>query len=208
MEWHRDHWFDRRKIYFYHAVIVSDLLRLDLSEIFTSAVNVVKFFYFIIGSPDGRQTGCLCCHNVNADTVIYAQVVNSIADKFHYFIINITIFKYSTDNCQCDILRTDTLFRFSGKMDGYDTRHRDIIRLFQKLFYDLRTTFTHCHRTKGTITGMAVGAKNHFTAAGKHFAGKLVNDCLMRWYIDSTVFLCTGKTKYMIVFIDGSPYCT
>ena len=79
------------------------------------------------------------------------------------------------------------------------------IRIMTEKFPEM---LVHCHRTKGTITGMAVGAKNHFTAAGKHFAGKLVNDCLMRWYIDSTVFLCTGKTKYMIVFIDGSPYCT
>jgi hypothetical protein len=31
-----------------------------------------------------------------------------------------------------------------------------------------------------------------------------MDDCLMRRYIDSTVFLRAGKTKHVVIFVDGS----
>ena len=55
---------------------------------------------------------------------------------------------------------------------------------------------------------MGIRTKNHFSAACKHFTGKLVNNCLMRWYIDSAVFLCTGQSKHVVIFVDGSTDCT
>ena len=55
---------------------------------------------------------------------------------------------------------------------------------------------------------MAVRAKNHTTAAGQHFSGKLVDHGLMRRYINSAVFFRTGQTKHMIIFIYGTAHRT
>ena len=89
----------------------------------------------------------------------------------------------------------------------HDTWHRDVICLLQKLFYDLWSAFSYCHGSQCTIAGMAVWSKDHRAAGCQHLSCKLMDYCLMRWYIDSTIFFGTGKSKYMVIFIDGSTYC-
>ena len=55
---------------------------------------------------------------------------------------------------------------------------------------------------------MAVGTEDHLSAACKHFSCKLMDNCLMRRYVNSAVLLGTGESKHMVIFIDGSAYCT
>ena len=33
-----------------------------------------------------------------------------------------------------------------------------------------------------------------------------MDNCLMRGYIDTAILLCTGKTKHVVILIDGSAY--
>ena len=35
-----------------------------------------------------------------------------------------------------------------------------------------------------------------------------MDNCLMRRYINSAVLFGTGETKHVVIFIDGSAYCT
>ena len=35
-----------------------------------------------------------------------------------------------------------------------------------------------------------------------------MNDCDMRWNVDAAVFLCSGKAKHVVIFVNGSAYCT
>ena len=51
---------------------------------------------------------------------------------------------------------------------------------------------------------MAVGSQDHLAAAGKHLSGELMNNCLMRRNVDTAVFFRAGKTKHMVIFVDGS----
>ena len=55
---------------------------------------------------------------------------------------------------------------------------------------------------------MAVGTEDHLSAACKHSLANLMDNCLMRRYVNSAVLLGTGESKHMVIFIDGSAYCT
>ena len=170
-------------------------------------MDLVEFFDLVICSPDRGQTGCLCGHNVHTDTEVSGKISYAVSHELHDFIIDITIGKYGTDNGQCNILRTNALLRLTGQIYSDHARHIDIICTGKKLFYKLRTTLAHCHGTKGTVTCMGIGTKDHLTTLCQHLTGILVNDCLMRRNIDAAVFLSTGKTKHVIVLVDGSTYC-
>ena len=207
MEWHSDHWLDLTQVHIDHTIVVGHCSRIQFLIFFYSSMNIVEFLNLLIRLPDRRQTGCLCSHNINSNTEVSTQLLNSRTYELHNFVIHISICKCCTNDCQCDILRSNALHRFSIQIDSYDLWHLNIISLIQQLFYQLRSTFAHCHRTKCTITRMTVRSQNHLTAASQHLSCELMDNCLMRWYIDSTVFLCTSKPKHMIIFIDRSTHC-
>ena len=208
MERHSNHRSDGTKVDLNASVIVCHFARIEFLIILTSAMDIIEILNCRICLPDRRQTCSLCRHNINADTEISREVLYARSYKFHYFILHITVLKYSTNNSQRNVLRSYAFYRGAFQINSYNTWHIDIIGLVQKLFYKFRTTFTHCHSSKRTITGMGIRAKNHSAAACQHFSGELVNNCLMRWYIHTAISLGTGKSEHMIVFVDGSAYCT
>ena len=171
-------------------------------------MDPVELFDLFICLPDGGQTGGLCGHHIHADTEVGAQFGNARTYKFHYFIFYITFSKNSANDSQCHILRANPFCRLTGQIDGNHTRHIDVIGLTEQLFYQLRSAFPHSHGSKGSVTGMGIGTKDHFSTLCQHFTGKLMNDCLMRRYINATVFLCTGQAKHVVILIDRSAYCT
>lgn len=89
----------------------------------------------------------------------------------------------------------------SGEVNGNYAGHFDIIGLVEKLFYQLRPALAHSHGSQRAVAGMGIGAENHPASAGKHFPGELVDNSLMRGHIDAAVFLGTGESKEVIVFI-------
>ena len=167
-------------------------------------MDPVKFLDLFICLPDGGQAGGLSGHNVHADTEISTQLGHARAHKLHNFIFHIAFGKDCADNGQSHILRTDTLCRLAGQIDGNHAGHIDVVGLTEQLFYQLRSTLAHCHGTQCTISCMRIRTKNHFSAACQHFTGKLMDDCLMRRYINSTISLCTAQTKHMVILVDGS----
>ena len=96
----------------------------------------------------------------------------------------------------------------TGHIDRHNPRHMDIVSLVKQLLYQLRSTLAHGHGTESTVTGMAVRTKDHLAAAGQHLSGILMDNGLMRRYIYAAVFLGTGETKHMVIFIDGAAYGT
>ena len=55
---------------------------------------------------------------------------------------------------------------------------------------------------------MTVGAENHPPAGSQTFPGVLVNHRLIGRDIDAAVFFGGGKTKGMVVLIDGATHGT
>ena len=111
MEWHGDHWLDRRKINLDQSVIVGYLTRIQFFKLFTSAMDLIKLFDLLICTPDGRQTCCFCCHDINPNSEISGKSGNTRSDKFHDFILHIAIGKYRTDDRKRYVLRTDAFDR-------------------------------------------------------------------------------------------------
>ena len=119
-------------------------------------MNLIEFLHLVIGSPDRGQTGGLCCHNINTDTVINTQIGYARSDKLHHFVFYKSVGKYFTDNGKRDILRSDTLLRGTCQVNADNSRHINIVSLIQKLLYKLRTTFSNCHGSQCSVTGMGV----------------------------------------------------
>ena len=55
---------------------------------------------------------------------------------------------------------------------------------------------------------MGIRAQNHLSALCQHLTGKLVDNCLMRGHINSTVLFRTGQTKHVVILVDGSAHGT
>ncbi len=171
-------------------------------------MNLIKFPDRIICFPDGRKAGRLCRHDINANPKICGERCDAGSDKLHHFIFHIAVLKYGADNSKRHILRSHALLRRTFEIDCHNTRHIDVIRLVQKLLHQLWSALAHRHRAQRAIARMRVRTQNHPAAACEHFPRILVNDCLMRRYIDTAVFLGAGQSKHVIVLIDGAAHRT
>src|SRR5699024_3169331 len=129
------------------------------------------------------------------DTEISAQIGNTRSHKFHYLILHIAVCEHCSDNRERHILRSYARHRLSCHIHADYSRHIDIVRLGEKLLHQLRSALAHCHGSQRTVAGMAVRAKDHLSAARKHFTRELMNDCLMRRYVYAAVLLSAGQSK-------------
>ncbi|MBT9134677.1 MAG: hypothetical protein DDT38_01416 [Firmicutes bacterium] len=71
----------------------------------------------------------------------------------------------------------------------------------------LAAAFTNTQRAQSTVTRVTIGAENHHSPTGHHFAHVLVNDGQMWRYIDAAVLLRRRKGKGVIVGIYGASHC-
>ena len=159
-------------------------------------------------SPDGGKTGCLCCHNIDTVTEVCFHRGNARSYKLHNFVLHVSVFEYCSDDRKGDILRSYPRIRFAVKVDRDDFRTCNIVGIAEKLFYKLTAAFTDRHGTKCTVTCMGIRSEDHLAAACEHLSHVLMDNCDVWWNIDSAVFLCCGKSEHVVIFIDGSAYCT
>ena len=206
MERHRNHRFDLIQIDLDHSVIVSDCCRIQFLVISLSAVNLIELLHRVVRSPDRGKAGRLGCHDIHTDTIVHTHVGNARSDKLHDLIFHITAVEHLADDRQCNILRSDALARCTRQVNAYYARHIDIVCLGEKLLYQLRTALADCHGTERSVSRVGIRSEDHLAACRQHLSGKLVNDCLMRRHIDSTVALCTGQSKHVVILVDGAAY--
>ncbi len=197
-----------RKIYIYYAVIICCITRIQLLICISSAVHCQKCLCILIGAPDRRQTGSLCSHYINAISIVSSHGTNTWAYKLHYLIFYIAILKHCTNNSNGNILWTYSWIWLSIQINGNNARVCNIISIAKELLNQLSAAFAYSHGTKGSISGMRVRPQYHLAAASHSLAHILVNNCYMRWYKNSAIFFCCRKTKYMVILIDCSAYCT
>ena len=92
---------------------------------------------------------------------------------------HIAISEYCANDGQGNVLGAYAPDGLSGEVNGNYAGHFDIIGLVEKLFYQLRPALANAHGAKSPVAGVAVRAKNHFTASGVHLAHVLVNNAQM-----------------------------
>ena len=99
-------------------------------------------------------------------------------------------------------MRSDSFPRCSAQVNQNHLWIGEVVSVFEQLFDQFRAAFSEAHRAKTSVTGMAVRAQNHFSAAAEHFPGILMNDGLMCRHKDTAVFFRGGKPEQVIVLID------
>ena len=158
----------------------------------------------LVRSPDGRKAGRFCCHYVDSVSEIRCHGRYSRSYKLHDFVFDVSVFEHSTDDGKCNILRSHPGIRLSVKINCDNLWTCDIVRVTEKLFYQLTAALTDRHCSHCAVPGMGIRSENHLSASGVHFSHKLMNDCDVRRNIDAAVFLRCGKAKYMVIFVDRS----
>ena len=75
----------------------------------------------------------------------------------------------------------------AGDVHQNDLRRSQIVGVAQQLLDDLAAALAHAQRAQRAVAGVAVGAENHFAAAGQQLPGVLVDDGLIRGHIVAAV---------------------
>ncbi len=202
MERQRDHRLDLAQVDFDDGVIVSHVIRGDDCEVFRTAVIGVEMLHDVVGFPDGGKAGRLSRHDIDTRAEVHGKGLDAGAGEFEDLVLDETVFENRLDQVNSDVMRADTRAGRSGQVDEHDLRVRDVVGVVQKLFDQFRAAFADAHRAEAAVAGMAVGAEDHLAAAGKHFAGVLMNDGLMRGHEDAAVFLRGGKAEDVVVLVD------
>ena len=196
--------FNGRKIYIDYTVVICNSIGGEGRIIAASAVYLKILLCLVISYPDRGETGGLCGHNVNTASVVHRETGNTVADELKHLILNKAVCKYRTDKCDRYVLRTYTAAGSTVKVYCNNSGTVNIVGAAEKLLNYLRTALTDSHGTESTVTGVAVRAEYHFAAACEHLTHKCVDDSLVGGYVYTAVFLCGGKTEYVVILIDGS----
>ena len=204
MERHGDHGFDLVKLDDDHTVIVGTAARIQFLIITGAAVDLIEILNPLVCGPDGGQAGGLSGHDIDADPVLGAEVLNARSHKLHNLVVDIAVCENCADDGQSHVLGADTLHGFACQVDADNARHVDVVGSAQQLLGQLAAALADGHGTQGTVAGVAVRAQDHAAAGCHHLSGKLVDDCLMGRNIDAAVLLGAGQAKHVVIFIDGT----
>ena len=109
--------------------------------------------------------------------------------KFHNLILHISVCKNFSDNCQRNVLGTYSRTRLPFQINGYHTRHVDIISLGQKLFLQVLLRLLPLPWFPELHNGVWLSEPRIILPLfGQHFTGVLMNDRLMRRNISPPYF--------------------
>ena len=158
--------------------------------------------------PDRRKTGRLRRHNIDADSEIRTQRCHARSYEFHHLILHITVFKYRPDNSQRHILRSYALYGLTRQIYRHYFRSVDIIGLIQKLLHQLRTAFPHSHSSQRAVAGMGIRSQYHLPNAREHLPGILMDNRLMRRYVNAAIPLRACQPEHVVILIDCAAHRT
>ena len=206
VEGQRSHGLDLRKVDGDHAVVVSALLGMQGLVGLRTSVDGQILLDSAVGLPDGGQAGGLSGHDVDADPVIHGQVLDAGADELQDFIFHKAVLIGRAAQGNGHVVGTHALGRLAGQVDHHDLGGGNIIGVAQQLLDDLRAALAHAHGTQGTVTGVAVGAKDHAAAAGHHLAGVLVDDSLVCGDEVAAVLHGSRQTENVVILVDGAAH--
>ena len=208
MEGKGNHTLNLGQIQFYKPVIICTLLRLHCLKSFPPSVFCQILLCPSVCTPDTGKGSAFCSHYVNSYPIFHGKALNSWPHKLQNFILIKMILKGCLYQGQSHILRAYSWSRGSNQLHSNYRRAGNIIGSSKQLFYYLSSSFSNSHRSQGTVTSMAVRTQNHFSAACHLLSHVLVKYSPIRRNKDSSVFFYTAKTKYMVVFINGTANCT
>ena len=204
MEGKRRHGLEFREVDFDAAVIIRTLFDAQRAVSVRPAVDGEIFFDLLVRLPDGAQTCRLGRHHVNADAEIHREILDAGARELKDLIFDVAVFIRRTAKRDGYIVRPHAMGHFARQPDEHDLRLCNIICVLQQLLDKLGSAFSNAHRADRAIAGVAVGAQNHFAAAGHHLARVLMNDGLIGGHVITAIFDGRGEAEDVVVLVDRS----
>ena len=111
---------------------------------------------------------------------------NARSNELHNFILHIAVGKNLADDGKRNILRSYTRTWSTFQINSNYAWHINIVCLAEAVL-QAPSALSHSHGSKCSVSCMTVRAEDHLSAACKHFSCKLMDNCLMRRYINSAV---------------------
>ena len=204
MEGKRRHGLEFREVDFDAAVIIRTLFDAQRAVSVRPAVDGEIFFDLLVRLPDGAQTCRLGRHHVNADAEIHREILDAGARELEHLVFDKAVFIRRTAKRDGYIVRPHAMGHFARQPDEHNLRLRDIIRVLQQLLDKLGAALANAHRADRAIAGVAVGAQDHFAAAGHHLARVLMNDGLIGGHVIAAIFDGRGEAEDVVVLVDRS----
>ena len=208
VEWQGNHTLLRTEVDTNHSIIISHITRLQFLIILWAIMNLIMVFHLVIGNPNTTQASSLSSHDVNTVTEVDRQLFHTRTSKLQYFVFHKAIIEDSLYQRDGNIVRTNTTTWFAFQPYKHYLWRIDVPSIAKQLFYQFASTFTNTHVSKRTITCVGIRTKNHVSALHHCLTCILVNHGLISRNIDTTIFLGSRQSKYMVVFIDSTTYRT
>ena len=162
------------------------------------------FFDLLVRLPDGAQTCRLGRHHVDTDAEVHRKMFNAGARELKHLVFDKAVFIRCAAKRNRYIVRPHAMGHLACEPDENDLRLCNIICVLQQLFDKLGAALANAHRADRAIAGVAVGAQDHFAAAGHHLARVLMNDGLIGGHVIAAIFDGRGEAEDVVVLVDRS----
>ncbi len=188
------------------AVIPGHLCGIHLLIVLRTAVDGEVFFCLLVCDPYGGPAGGLCGHDVHAVSVFHGKICDAGAHKLHDFILYIAVGIGGTHQGQSHVVRAYAGTGCAGQIDGDHAGTGHVIGTAYQLLGQLAAAFAYGQGAQSAVSGMGVGAKDHFSAACHQLTVDGVDDCHIGGNIDAAVLVGCGQSKHVVIFVDGAAY--
>ena len=206
VEGQRGHRLDGGEIQFDQSVVVRAVLRMQGRKVTGASVERQIVRHGAVRLPDGGQAGRLGGHHVDADAVVHAQAADAVAHEFQHLVLHKAVFVHRAAQGDGHIVGAHAVAGLTGDVHQNDLRRSQIVGVAQQLLDDLAAALAHAQRAQRAIAGVAVGAENHFAAAGQQLPGVLVDDGLIRGHIVAAVLHRRRQAEGVVVSVDGAAH--
>ena len=188
------------------AVIPGHLCGIHLLIVLGTAVDGEVLFRPVVCDPYGGPAGGLCGHDIHAVSVFHGKICDAGAYKFHDLVLYIAVGIGGAHQGQSHVVRAYAGTGSAGQIDGDDAGTGHVIGTAYQLLGQLAAAFAHRQSTQSAVSGMGVGAQDHFSASCHQLTVYGVDDCHICGNIDAAVLVGCGQSKHVVIFVDGAAY--
>ena len=188
------------------AVIVRAVLRMQGGKVLRPAVQRQIVLHGAVRLPDGGQAGRLGGHDVDADAVVHAETADAIPHELQHLVFHKAVFIHRAAQGDGHIVGAHAVAGPAGDVHQDHLGRCQVVGVPQQLLDDLTAALAYAQGAQRAVAGVTVGAQHHFTAAGQHFPGILVDDRLVGGHIVAAVFYRGGQTEGVVVGVDGAAH--
>ena len=145
MHRHGDHRLDCAQVDVNHAVIISDVGRIEFLIGIAASVLREESLRIVISPPYRGKTRRFRRHDVDAVAVVRRHGSDAGADEFHDFILDVAVLEDGADDGNSDVMGTDSRIRLARQIDADDAGISDVVSITEELLDQFAAAFAYSH---------------------------------------------------------------